>query len=160
MARREAETSIPRINFRDPSFRVVKSAMADSSSTARRLAILALAVLALSCRSSKAPKIDAHCHLAAEAVPRAIELMDRNGIAAAVNLSGGVPGRGLEEQLKAAARYPGRILVFANLDWYEPSRGRGYGERMAASVARAPWAPSDWRFPGGWGLDFATSRAS
>jgi predicted TIM-barrel fold metal-dependent hydrolase len=66
-----------------------------------------------------------------------IELMDRYGVATAVNLSGGVPGRGLEEQLKAAARYPGRIVVFAELDWYEPTRGKDYGARMAASLAKA-----------------------
>jgi predicted TIM-barrel fold metal-dependent hydrolase len=66
-----------------------------------------------------------------------IELMDHYGIAAVVNLAGGVPGRGLEEQLKAAAHYPGRIVVFAELDWYEPTRGKDYGLRMASSLARA-----------------------
>jgi predicted TIM-barrel fold metal-dependent hydrolase len=129
--------------------------MADPSVARRRLAILILAVLALSCRSSRYTKIDAHCHLAPEAVPRAIALMDRNGIAAAVNLSGGVPGRGLEEQLKAAAKYPGRIIVFAGLDWYEPSQGRGYGARMAASVARShELGAAGLEIPRGLGIGF------
>lgn len=121
----------------------------------RGFAVLILAALALSCRSSRYTKIDVHSHLAAEALPRAIELMDRNGIAAAVNLSGGVPGRGLEEQLKAAAKYPGRIIVFAELDWYEPSLGRGYGERMAKSVVRAhELGAAGLQIPRGLGIGF------
>src|SRR5215471_4533873 len=104
----------------------------------RRFALLLLVTGACSCRcSSRYQKVDAHCHLAPEAVPRAIELMDRYEISAAVNLSGGLPGRGLEEQLKAAAQFPGRIVVFAGLDWYEPTRGPGYGARMAATLAKA-----------------------
>ncbi len=120
-----------------------------------RFAVFILVLLTLSCRSSRYTKIDVHSHLAPEAVPRAIELMDRNGIAAAVNLSGGVPGRGLEEQLKAAAKYPGRIIVFAELDWYEPSRGRGYGDRMAASVVRAhELGAAGLQIPRGLGIGF------
>jgi predicted TIM-barrel fold metal-dependent hydrolase len=112
--------------------------MANARVVIRQLAVLLLVTCAGSCRcSNRHPKVDAHCHLAAEAVPRAIELMDRYGISAAVNLAGGIPGRGLEAQLKAAARFPGRIVVFAGLDWYEPTRGAGYGARMAATVAKA-----------------------
>jgi predicted TIM-barrel fold metal-dependent hydrolase len=112
--------------------------MANARVALRQFALLLLVTGAWSCRcSSRHPKIDAHCHLAPEAVPRAIELMDRYGISAAVNLAGGLPGRGLEEQLNAAARFPGRIVVFAGLDWYEPTRGPGYGARMAATVTKA-----------------------
>src|SRR5262249_7216785 len=46
-------------------------------------------------------------------------------------------GGGLEQQLAVAARYPGRIVVFALLDWREAMRGPGYGARMAATLARA-----------------------
>ena len=129
--------------------------MPDSIAARRRFAVFILALLALSCRSSRYTKIDVHSHLAPEAIPRAIELMDRNGIATAVNLSGGVPGRGLEEQLKAAAKYPGRIIVFAELDWYEPSRGRGYGDRMAASVVQAhELGAAGLQIPRGLGIGF------
>jgi predicted TIM-barrel fold metal-dependent hydrolase len=129
--------------------------MPDSIAARRRFAVFILALLALSCRSSRYTKIDVHSHLAPEAIPRAIELMDRNGIAAAVNLSGGVPGRGLEEQVKAAAKYPGRIVVFAELDWYEPARGRGYGDRMAASVVRAhELGAAGLQIPRGLGIGF------
>ena len=117
---------------------------------------LVLAICAVSCCcSSSRWKIDAHCHFPPEAAPRMIELMDRYGIATAVNLSGGVAGRGLEEQLKAAARYPGRIVVFAELDWYEPTRGKDYGLRMAASLAKAQQLGArGLSIPNGLGLGF------
>ncbi|HME91753.1 MAG TPA: amidohydrolase family protein, partial [Myxococcaceae bacterium] len=121
----------------------------------RRFALFAVFLSAFGCRSSRPPRIDVHTHIAPEAVPRAIELMDRYGIASAVNLSGGVPGRGLEEQLKAASRYPGRIVVFAGLDWYEPSRGKGYGGRMAASLMRSrELGAAGLEIPRGLGIGF------
>jgi predicted TIM-barrel fold metal-dependent hydrolase len=136
--------------------------IADAAVGLGRLGLLFLAVGALSCScSGRYSKIDAHCHLAPEAVPRAIELMDRYGISVAVNLSGGSPGRGLEEQLKAAARFPGRIVVFAGLDWYEPTRGPGYGTRMAASVARAhQLGARGLEIPRGLGIGFLDSKGA
>ena len=134
--------------------------MADAAAGLRRLGLLFLAAGAVSCPcSGRYAKIDSHCHLAPEAVPRAIELMDRYGISVAVNLSGGIPGRGLEEQLKAAARFPGRIVVFAGLDWYEPTRGPGYGTRMADSVARAhQLGARGLEIPRGLGIGFRDSK--
>src|SRR5688500_2631025 len=72
-------------------------------------------------------KIDVHTHFSPDAAARAVALMDAHGIDVAVNLSGGSPGRGLEDQLAAAAAHPGRIIVFTSLDWREPRRGPGYG---------------------------------
>src|SRR5260370_38985732 len=103
MARRAPETSTPRIDS-------LKSAMPDSIAARRRFAVFILALLALSCRSSRYTKIDVHSHLAPETIPRAIELMDLNGIAAPVNLSGAVPGRVLEQRVRARAKEPGRVL--------------------------------------------------
>jgi predicted TIM-barrel fold metal-dependent hydrolase len=111
----------------------------------RAWARLAAVALLAACGSRKAPapepprprKIDVHVHAGPEGVDRLVELMDRFGIDVAVNLSGGWPGEGLEEQLAAAARHPGRVLVFCNLDWQEPREGPGYGHRMAAKVAAA-----------------------
>lgn len=103
------------------------------------IALWVVAAVAASCRcsSKNVDKIDVHARFPADAAPRVIELMNRQGIRAVVNLGGGVAGRGLEEQLKAAAAFPGRIIVFSGLDWSEPPKGPGYGARMAAGLARA-----------------------
>jgi len=82
-------------------------------------------------------KIDMHTHFPPRAAARMVGLMDRYGVATVVNLSGGSPGRGLEEQLAAARTFPGRIKVFANLDWRLATTGDGYGQKMAANLARA-----------------------
>jgi predicted TIM-barrel fold metal-dependent hydrolase len=82
-------------------------------------------------------KIDTHTHFSPEAAPRIIALMDHYGIDTVVNLSGGSPGHGLEQQLAAAARYPGRIVVFTTPNWKEAQLGPGYGARMAADLERA-----------------------
>ncbi|MBI3180690.1 MAG: amidohydrolase family protein [Myxococcales bacterium] len=107
----------------------------------------ALCLLAVGCsRCAKEPaspprdrphKVDAHTHFPPEATARVIALMDQYGLDAVVNLSGGTPGRGLEAQVAAAERYPGRIFVFANLDWRHTLLGPGYGERMAEDLIRA-----------------------
>ncbi len=88
-------------------------------------------------RPSDLPRIDVNTHVAPDATARALALSRAHGIGHLVNLSGGVPGRGLEEQLAAAAATGGRMSVFCNADWREPKQGPGYGARMAASLARA-----------------------
>jgi predicted TIM-barrel fold metal-dependent hydrolase len=81
--------------------------------------------------------IDVHTHIDPSAAARAVALFDERGIAVAVNLSGGAPGAGLEEQLAAAARFPGRIVVFATPRWYLAEGGPGYGKRMADDLEAA-----------------------
>ncbi|MSP15525.1 MAG: amidohydrolase [Myxococcales bacterium] len=119
--------------------------------TALRTSALATALLALTlaaaCGSrspaadaappARARRIDVHTHFGPAAAPRMIALMDARGIDTVWNLSGGSPGRGLEQQLAAAGAYPGRIVVFATLDFREPRRGPGWGARLAASLRAA-----------------------
>jgi len=81
--------------------------------------------------------IDVHTHFGPDAADRALELLERHGIDVAVNLSGGYPGGGLEEQLAAAARHPGRIVVFTTPNWPLAREGPGYGARMADDLSRA-----------------------
>jgi predicted TIM-barrel fold metal-dependent hydrolase len=88
-------------------------------------------------RAAERRVIDVHTHLDPRGLARATELFDRRGIAVAVNLSGGAPGAGLEQQLAAAARFPGRIVVFATPSWALARSGPGYGERMADELERA-----------------------
>jgi predicted TIM-barrel fold metal-dependent hydrolase len=82
-------------------------------------------------------KIDVHTHFGPAAVERMVRLMDGHGIDVAVNLSGGSPERGLPEQLAAARAHPGRVVVFANLDWRLARTGPGWGARMADDLERS-----------------------
>ncbi len=81
--------------------------------------------------------IDVHTHFGPDAADRAVLLLERHGIDVAVNLSGLYPGGGLEEQLAAAARHPGRIVIFTSPRWALAREGSGYGARMADDLARA-----------------------
>ena len=80
--------------------------------------------------------IDTHVHLSPNAVPRLLDLMQRHGVSRIVNLSGGTPLAGLDEQLDAARRAPGKIVVFTTLA-YEQARFPDYGQRMAELVRAA-----------------------
>jgi predicted TIM-barrel fold metal-dependent hydrolase len=76
-----------------------------------------------------------------------------------VDLSGGTPGHGLEEQLAMAARYPGRIYVFTMLDWEQALRGPGYGQRMADDLDVAKRAGARGvKIPKGLGLGYRAYR--
>jgi predicted TIM-barrel fold metal-dependent hydrolase len=96
-----------------------------------------------------------HTHFAVDAVPLTLKLMDGFGLDTVVNLSGGAPGQGLEQDLAAAAAHPGRIVVFAQLDWDEARKGPGYGERMAAQLVKAKaLGAKGLKIPKGLGLGF------
>jgi predicted TIM-barrel fold metal-dependent hydrolase len=129
-----------------------------------RRAILIALLVVCSCGKSKEPppaysKVDVHTHFGPEAVPRVIELMDAHGIDVVVNLSGGTPERGLAEQLEAAQTKPGRILVFANLEWRYPLLGPGYGEAMAKDLERAKGMGAvGLKIPKGLGIGFTDYR--
>jgi predicted TIM-barrel fold metal-dependent hydrolase len=62
------------------------------------------------------PRLDVHQHLGPRTIDMAVQIARRHGIDALVNLSGGTVGGGLEEQLAAAGKYPGRVHTFMNLD--------------------------------------------
>src|SRR5262245_6997965 len=80
---------------------------------------------------SDGPLFDVHTHIEPGALPRAVELLGRQGIVEMVNLSGGSPGGdGLEEILEEARRV-GHTVVFVNPDFREIKKGPGYGARMA-----------------------------
>lgn len=75
------------------------------------------------------PILDMHVHLSPRAVPRLLGLMERHGIERVVNLSGGDPLSGLQDQLDAAALAPGKIIVFTTLA-YDQVAYPDYGQRM------------------------------
>jgi predicted TIM-barrel fold metal-dependent hydrolase len=86
--------------------------------------------------AARLPIIDVHVHLSAAAVPRLKALMAQYGIERVVNLSGGHPLAGLDEQLRVAAQEPGKIIVFTGLA-YEQAQYENYGQRMASLLRLA-----------------------
>lgn len=96
--------------------------------------------------------LDWHVHFEPDAMARADDLLDAEGITEVVNLSGGSPGRGLEEQLAAARTARHKVHVFAVLDFREAKRGPGYGARLAAQLeASAKLGAEGWKIPKGLG---------
>jgi predicted TIM-barrel fold metal-dependent hydrolase len=86
------------------------------------------------------PKIDVHMHIGVDAIPRAVELMDRWGISGGVNLSGMYPGppyEALTQQLEAAAKAHGRIAVFANPNFRHVLTEKNYGRVMATDLVES-----------------------
>jgi predicted TIM-barrel fold metal-dependent hydrolase len=86
------------------------------------------------------PKLDVHMHIGVDAIPRALELMNRWGIAGGVNLSGMFPGpphQALEQQLEAARAAGGRVAVFANANFRHVLTTRDYGRAMAADLEQS-----------------------
>ena len=61
-------------------------------------------------------KIDVHQRIDPEVLGYAVNVAASQGILGIVNLGGGHAGGGLEQHLEAAARFPGRVLVFMELD--------------------------------------------
>lgn len=71
--------------------------------------------------------IDTHLHLGPNQIDRLHEVMDEQGIAWGINLSGGFPGGTLEDQI-AASKKSGRLLVACNLPWFAAHRTREFPE--------------------------------
>ncbi len=61
-------------------------------------------------------KIDFHQQIDPEVLGYAVNVAASQGILGIVNLGGGHAGGGLERQIEAASRFPGRVLVFMELD--------------------------------------------
>jgi predicted TIM-barrel fold metal-dependent hydrolase len=61
-------------------------------------------------------KIDFNERIDPEVLGYAVNVAASQGILGIVNLAGGHAGGGLERQVEAAARYPGRVLVFMEVD--------------------------------------------
>lgn len=61
-------------------------------------------------------KIDFHQRVDPEVLGYAVNVAASQGILGIVNLGGGHAGGGLERHLEAASRFPGRVLVFMELD--------------------------------------------
>jgi len=85
------------------------------------------------------PRIDTHMHVSPDGIPRLVALMDRWGLAGAVNLSGmspGPPRHALETQLEAARKTGGRLAVFMSPRFYRAIMDypEDYGTILATQV--------------------------
>ncbi len=81
-------------------------------------------------------RVDVHLHVSRGAVSRAVQLMDQEGIAWGVNLSGGYPGGSLEDQLAQAKAADGRLLTFTSPNWAECG-APGFGQRLTDQLKSA-----------------------
>jgi hypothetical protein len=100
-------------------------------------------------------KIDFHEQIDPEVLGVAVNVASSQGILGIVNLGGGQAGAGLERQVEAAARFPGRVLVFMSLDG-TGCCGADWADREVARMvtgralgARGLHDPSDLASPGG-----------
>jgi predicted TIM-barrel fold metal-dependent hydrolase len=82
------------------------------------------------------PKFDVHTHLGPDAIEPVLSIFEENGIAGAVNLSGGPYASVLSRQLAAAKASGGRILVFANIDFQNVLQP-GWVDRQVAWMREA-----------------------
>lgn len=94
------------------------------------------AVVSPAARAPYLRRADVHLHISRGAVARAVALMDAEGIAWGVNLSGGSVGHGLERQLEQAKSASGRLLTFTSPRWQECSAA-GFGPRLADQLRQA-----------------------
>ena len=90
-------------------------------------------------QKAKFPFIDVHNHqdrdISAEAAAKLVSEMDRIGMQVMVNLSGSRGEEFVKGQRNLAGRYPGRFVVFANLD-FAGIEQPGWGERAAEQLAK------------------------
>jgi len=82
-------------------------------------------------------KFDVHTHFGPNTAGRMLKLMNHEGIDEVVNLSGGWPGEGLEQNLAVARQVPGRIVVFANPPTHRAQEGGDWGQQLANELRTA-----------------------
>lgn len=93
-------------------------------------------------RQTRAPlppflrRVDAHLHVSRGGVSRAVDIMQREGIAWGVNLSGGAPGHGLREQIEQAKSTGARLITFTSPHWPECATV-GFAARLTDGLHRA-----------------------
>lgn len=84
----------------------------------------------------RVPKLDMHTHVDPEVGVQARQFLESYGIGRAVNLSGGVPGQGLEETIAAATVTGGFYVVFVNIN-FEGIGTPGWAAREVKQLERA-----------------------
>lgn len=103
---------------------------------AQLLCILSICGSALATPPMVGPVIDVHVHTAPQHYQLLLDILASTGVTRFVNLSGGQPGRGLDEAIEGAKPYQGRVIVCVNVAWREAA-SPNFGRRQAEMLARA-----------------------
>src|SRR5205085_2254768 len=81
-------------------------------------------------------KLDMHTHVDPEIAQQARKFLESQGIGRVVNLSGGVPGEGLEDTIASATLTSGFYVIFVNIN-FEGIGEPGWAKREVAQLERA-----------------------
>jgi predicted TIM-barrel fold metal-dependent hydrolase len=81
-------------------------------------------------------KLDMHTHIDPDVAHEARRFLESYGIGRVVNLSGGVPGEGLEDTIAAATVTSGYYIAFANVN-FEGIGQPGWARREVAQLEKA-----------------------
>jgi predicted TIM-barrel fold metal-dependent hydrolase len=86
-------------------------------------------------RALDIPRVDAHQHAGPATVGAAVNLGSANGVLELVNGSGGWVGDGLEAQIAAAGRFPGRAGVLMEID-FQGCCGAAWADRESVRLVQ------------------------
>jgi predicted TIM-barrel fold metal-dependent hydrolase len=81
-------------------------------------------------------KVDMHTHVDPEIAQQARKFLESQGIGRAINLSGGIPGEGLEDTIASATMTSGFYVIFVNIN-FEGIGEPGWAKREVAQLERA-----------------------
>lgn len=101
-----------------------------------RTLLLSLLWTGLAVAAPRGPIVDVHVHTQTSRYEPLSDILASTGVTRFINLSGGAPGRGLEESLAEASLFDGRILVCVNPSW-RLLEAADPGAALAAEIDRA-----------------------
>ncbi len=106
------------------------------------------------------PIVDIHTHIDPEATSRALALFDERNVRIGVNMSGGMPGMGLEQSLAQQQQSNGRIIPFCNVDWRGVGDPRWLPSQIAVLERCAALGVRGWKIPKVLGLGAGDGRGN
>lgn len=93
------------------------------------------------------PVFDVHTHIDPAATRRALAMFDARNVRYAINLSGGLPGEGIEEALAQQRESGGRIIPFCMIDWRDAAGPAWVARGVATLEACARLGVRGWKIP-------------
>lgn len=93
------------------------------------------------------PVFDVHTHIEPEATQRALAMFDARNVRMAINLSGGLPGMGIEEALAQQRASGGRIIPFCMIDWRGAAGAAWVAQSIRTLEQCAALGVRGWKIP-------------